>query len=253
MKFYLGGSIDTPRKLESLLRGFVARHCSTKEANLGWEWQELQTQFARNLRRYRTRAPLSVDQEWLAYFEESIEAKDEEIIAKEEVIQNLRQKIAILEASLSEVNFGESIFPVAASAQIGTELYEGEFSDRVKLFLDRATALESLDVGPRTLGVARKFAAILGFSRRAVAVNVELKAAGRDYRTSSDQLRSILERFGYEFTEEGKHIKGLPPSEGIGLGQIELPKTPSDHRSGKNSVRDIVKALDFKDLRSDND
>ncbi|PQV59022.1 hypothetical protein LX70_00842 [Defluviimonas denitrificans] len=243
-KFYLGGAFSTVRKLEGALRSYVARESSTREAVLGWDWQELQAEFARSLRQKSISSTSHGNSDSL--LKDSLEAQ---IAAKDEIIQNLRQKIDMISNSASDVGYSDGIFSPALVRQIGKELYENEFSDRLRRFAIAALEQRPLEAGDRTRQVVERLMQVTEDSRRAISLHHELKSAGKDFKSSTNNLRPILQRLGFEISEDGAHVKAVPSGDLFGVAQITLAKTPSDFRSGKNAVRDIVAALDLRELK----
>jgi len=168
--------------------------------------------------------------------------------AKDEVIQNLRQKIDILGNAPSEDGYSDGLLSPSLTSRIGPELYVNEFSDRLIAFLDAVVNNRVGDISPRAMEMVLRLLKLVEKSGRSVALHSELKHAGRDVSESTDRIISILSRFGYEFDARSGHIKGLPPKMLFATGQIELPKTPSDHRAGKNAVRDVIKCLELREV-----
>ena len=68
-----------------------------------------------------------------------------------------------------------------------------------------------------------------------------IKSMLNTYKGLDKTLRQKLQDFGFQITEDGKHYKLT--YYGDNRYVITLSKTPSDHRSGKNTVSEIIKKI----------
>ena len=98
--------------------------------------------------------------------------------------------------SASDVGYSDGIFSPALVRQIGKELYENEFSDRLRRFAIAALEQRPLEAGDRTRQVVERLMQVTEDSRRAISLHHELKSAGKDFKSSTNNLRPILQRLG---------------------------------------------------------
>ena len=64
----------------------------------------------------------------------------------------------------------------------------------------------------------------------------------KDYTRLTSQMRNELYRMGFDISDEGKHYKLCLAHEKGGPSVI-ISKTPSDHRTGRNTASDIINAF----------
>ncbi|MBN2906880.1 MAG: hypothetical protein JXJ18_09255 [Rhodobacteraceae bacterium] len=237
-RFFLTPSLHDPRQLTAEIVSFVSAFSANRAPVLSLEWQEVQELFLRAIREGK-------DEQTLELVEELFK---DELAAKDETIANLRQQLEDAQSvAISSLSAGDGLLPADFVARLGQELYPGEFSDRLRLALSRFKDLMGLD--DRTAALISRIYEESESSGRIAGLVSELKAAGRDAKKSSQNVTSILKRLGYDVSSDGKHIKATPAEHMFGIGIVTLPKTPSDHRAGKNMVRDISSALNLNDLK----
>lgn len=70
----------------------------------------------------------------------------------------------------------------------------------------------------------------------------KIKKLFNDYTRMSGPIRSELESTGFLLLDDGPHYKLVLASDLNGLS-VAIPKTPSDHRSGKNTAAEIIRAF----------
>ncbi len=213
-------------------------------AQRGWEWQTLQEAQSRKLRE-RALSQTSED------LEEYISAFDAELQAKQERIENLESLLEIARAEKSEgVSDSTDILPSGLSDVIGPQLYEGEFSDRLRLFAKLYVENKLDQIDDRTKLFITRLLQHTETSGRAVSLVAQIKSAGRDGKQMPKLLGSLLTSLNFEKSQDGKHLKFNPPKELFGLKMEVLPSTPSDsQRGGKNRSAEVIKNFGLSELK----
>lgn len=217
---------------------------SSQAAQKAWEWQDLQEAQSRRLREAVTNANSEGLEEYMAAF-------DTELAAKEEKIQNLEARLLIETARAnSETQNTDDLFPTDLKTQIGPELYDGEFTDRLRSFLSNSLDAPSVPRNARTDEFVRRLLKKLEFSGRSQSLISQIKSACRDGNQMPKQLGSILSGFGFAKSNEGPHLKFQPPKELFGLQTEVLPSTPSDsQRAGKNRGAEVIRSFGLNELK----
>lgn len=169
-----------------------------------------------------------------------ISAFDEEIKAKELVIQEREQEIDRLRADLRRLR------SLDQSSTIGlvkhgdeADLFDGEVRDVVLAALKEA--VDRVAQGSRREHVLRD---LLNANRpcgQAEKMREELKALLRDYRSMDGRTQTALTRLGFDLSDDGKHWKAV--FLGDARYTFTFPKTGSDFRGGLNMVSDISNKL----------
>ncbi len=228
---------DCTTRVSEFMSGFAVSQ--------GWEWQHLQEAQTRSLRE-KLLSPNDQSKE----LEEYIELFDAEVDAKDEQIQNLKNQLEIARSQAQTTPIDtDQLIPSRLSQTIGTELYEGEFSDRLRRFLSFAIAKNCEGLDRRTEEFIGKFLQKTSYSGRVITLIQQIKTASRDGKQVPKQLGGLLQGFGFSKSQDGKHLKFSPPSELFGIGQEMLPSTPSDsQRGGKNRGAEIIRAWGLSDL-----
>lgn len=235
-KFYLGGAYDTPRKLSEAIKSFLVWSISNRRSENRVDFATLQSIHARYL---RAKLSSSLD----APVDEYIEAFDKELREKDEEISSLKSEISSLNRMIVEGSSRGDFVSDELSATV-KELYRGESSDRVRRAL--TDYLSGNAPSPRSRAVLDelvKGSTNVAGSKRLVE---RLKNARGDYQRLLSEVRTILSEVGFKESEEGKHIKFLPPSNAVGFNPIVASKTPSDHRTAKNFCAKVIEILDLQ-------
>lgn len=219
-------------------------YVSSRAALKGWEWQDLQVAQSRRLREIAT-TQRSDDLE--AY----IDTFDNELKAKQERIEKLEAQLEIAEANRStETLITEDLFPFELKKRIGPELYDGEFTDRLRSFIESALKEPTTPRNRRTDEFISRLIENLHFSGRSQVLISQIKRACRDGNQMPRQLGQILSGFGYTKSSDGPHTKFEPPAELFGLQTEILPSTPSDsQRGGKNRSAEVIRSFGLNDLK----
>lgn len=207
---------------------------SKRAATKGFEWQGLQEAQGKHLR-----AQLSLNSS--DEIEKYVSQFDSEILAKDEQIKNLTQLLELSKNSKDVVTPStHGLLPEWMTEKIGPQLYEGEFSDRLRHVIELSSSIGELD--PRTQTLVKLFLDHYSYSGRSIALVNQIKSAGKDGSEMLHNLGSILTSFGYDRTTDGKHVKFEPPKGLFGLPPEVLPSTPSDsQRGGKNKASEIIR------------
>lgn len=205
--------------LKRLLVGYYANN----ESKRGAEWTDLLEAQLTLIRKRSSRDEST-----------SLENKlNDEISLNEQIIKEKQRKIDDLQdriETLSRAQLG------SISIKSEHELFEGEFLDRIVVFLQRH--LGELDKDRRLRTAIECFIAASPPSRRKKDFIRKLKSC-RD----SNSLVQFLQDIGFAHSQDGKHHKLAPKPEQTGFGQVTIAKTPSDHRAIDNTISDIKRAL----------
>jgi hypothetical protein len=243
-KYYLGGHFPTERLLlEAVERGVISLS-SRRSVHGAWDWLALQEQHARNLREKLKASNDTTIDEYVKVFDEDLEEKDRLIAELQIEVERLSQS----HAEKSEI--GDSVLSSGLINDLGVEIYEGEFSDRLRSAIKLLSeGNEVKNFNSRTQGVIKKFLEITQFTGRSVELIRRIKAASNDTTTMPKKLGRLLVDLGYEKTSDNKHLKYTPSKQLFGLGPEILPSSPSDVRAGKNRASDFIKNLGLNDLK----
>lgn len=227
-----------------LCQDVSVRFLSALAPKSGWEWHDLQEAQARHLRKRAMEGSSQVLEEYEELVQEEISAKDEQIARlKERLETEIARNASPLLDSLD-------LLPKELCDQIGSEIYEGEFSDRLRFFVDTASKQTSLPVDPRTKEFAKRFVEKTSSSGKANQLTSQIKAASKDGNQMPKQLGQLLVGLGYTKSQDGKHLKFTPKQDLFGLPTETLPSTPSDsQRGGKNRGNEVANSLSLKSLK----
>ncbi len=206
----------------------------------GWSWTRLQEAYTRALRK-RERSRVS-HEEYEQLWQEELEAKDARIRELEQALANAS------DTTISPAS-SEGILDDNFVSALGPEIYEGEFSDRVRTALEQvAKTGKNQGWDTRSLWLFEQILSISEPSGRARALLSEIRRATRDNKRSARELPRLLEKYGYQPPTESKHGRQHPKAGYQGLGILTIAKTPSDHRAADNLVRQVKDALGLKRL-----
>ncbi len=212
----------------------------------GWDWPRLLEAHARLISR-REREKLGMD-EIEELLKDEIEAKDERIRALEAEIEDLREVLARQTRDMALA--GDGILNPAFEEKLGPQVYEGEFSDRL-----RAVVRECVERGQdrgwdaRSIAVFERILKSSEATGRAKALAAELDRATRDKNKLHKEVPKLLQRHGYERKSDNKHIKMVPGHDFPGLQMVMVAKTPSENRGLKYLASQIEKAMGLARLK----
>ncbi len=119
------------------------------------------------------------------------------------------------------------------------ELYQGEIKDIILAALEEA--LKGTKDKSRRADVIRDVIAANDYGNLGEQRQQRIKGLLKAYDGMSKILRQELNELGFEITEEGKHYKIT--YYGDRRYWTTLPKTPSDHRDGKNAALTICRDM----------
>lgn len=208
----------------------------------GWDWSELQE---RSLKSRRTSGS------------QALEFKELEDIYLEE-IETLKQQLGDeRQAHIDYLSHVEANRPNAQEdpyqnlrTAVKTELYPGETLDRIRIAANIALQnVERHGIDDRTVAILKAVVS-LGFSERGDAFIEQLKDCTSANEKLIASLIPFLEKHGFTQRSENKHIRVSAREELTGVGSITIAKTPSDHRTSKNTRSQIIgilglNAIDF--------
>lgn len=245
--YFLGGALPSKGALARAILDTVETFVSNRSLLGGYGWLELQER-QNDLLRQKLRSTTGNSEnieEWIASFQVEIDGYKRRISELESEIQKRDSSDAISHHRT------DGILSNSIAEKLGRELYPGEFSDRLRLFILEGTKNKNEtphDV--RTLNVASEILNLSQFSGRAASIISELKSAATSGKKFGIKMREILCRYGYTATEDGPHIKMSPPDDRISGPVITLPKTPSDNvHGGQNQASDVSNALGLKKMQ----
>ena len=243
-RFQDSASNSPIRRFVTGIEAFVVDLVSKRGAQKGWEWQALQEQQARLLRQKLVEQNSDELSEYIDQFDAELKAKDEEI-------SNLNERLALIEAKeCSSAYLSSGLLPDDFIRQLGKELFEGEFSDRLRSFLKEMYELQIDGVDTRTNELVSRILEKSEFSGNAAGLINQIKGAGRDGNQMPQQIGAILSGLGYIRSDAGKHTKYTPSTDLFGLSVQTVPKTPGDaSRAGKNKASDIIKDMKLNQLK----
>jgi len=230
-RFYLGLRYPDVDSILSAVRESATAFRSQMPAE-GWDWTELQEQALRQ-QRIRDRNRLTFEEEKGLYQEE---------------IDNLQDRIRQLEVQISsntEVSDGgsEEILTKILERELGSEIYLGEFFDRIKLSAKECVArAEQIGLDQRSRVILTAIGD-LPTSPGLIELLDEITRATKDAKKLSKELVALLSRHGYHKKSDNKHIRMESLQNMKGLDSITIPKTPSDKRGIVNLRKQIERTL----------
>ncbi len=239
-RLFVGWEFSDERMLIHNLR-LISINIRSRMASLGWDWIDLQEACLRS-QRLRERNKLTD-----AEFEEMYL---EEICEKNERIDELNKRISEMMIASAQTSVScDQLMDQKLVRKVGPEIYDGEFSDRIRLAVETCLSHRELDgLDKRSIAVFRRVIEAYPFSRQLDELKSDLKRACKDPKRMAGEITALLRRHGYAEKSDNKHIR-LQANDGyMGLDSITLPKTPSDYHSSKNQCKDIEKTLGITKL-----
>jgi len=233
-RYLLGWNLETPRALAQQVQK-VALQWRTHMPAQGWEWDQLQEHALRQqrhtIRNTRDNAAM-------------VELYEDEIKNLEEKVDRLKEELVESQNCIPTNEFESGQGLDALADLLGPELYEGEIVDRLRgaavLALRRAEA-ESMD--GRTQMMLRRLIEHRPYSPGLQELKQDIKRSTKDLGRIVDEVPALLNRHGYQHKSDKTHIR-LEAKDGYyGLASLTVVKTPSDHRAGKNTAKQIRQAM----------
>ena len=218
------------RKVERTIRSFAVHRRLIDECTLDY------------IREKWFQRKLSVAKEdGSSSIEDYVQLFDSELDEKNQKIESLQQEVARLQAAVA-ASEGLGSAPGASVLLSGQEdeLYQGEFRD---LVVDALTRFKNqcCEGGSRPDHILQSLLSSNEKVGHGAELMSGLKSLLSNYDGFNSKVKSELESYGFVVQEDGRHIKAL--WHGDGRYTTTLAKTPSDHRSGKNSFASIRKLI----------
>lgn len=230
-RLYLGYEVPS---LDALM-GETLVACRTTRSQMsasGWDWVDLQERAIQAYRK-RERGRLSAAELEALY--------NEEIEAWRVKNDQLKEQLDDVSRQLDELR-GRDFLVMALSSVLGSELYQGEFSDRIRTA--SAIALAQADregIDARTREILKRLTSV-PMSHGLDEFREDLRRAAR----SNNPFRAVarlLSRHGYvENTNQG-HDKLQPLPEFRELEDLTFGTTPGDHRAWENARKNIERVM----------
>lgn len=232
-KYYIGGTFRDPMEIERAIVSDIERALANRRTFPEGTWQFLKEKLsARELKRLKESGSAKVE-DYIAAFDVEIEAKKRQIEAAEEEIRQLKielqKKVSGSAGKAGFINPGNEM-----------EFFHGEKKSTVLNVLRNWRSGAITD--SRRFHIVNDII-IANESDNDVGSEMmnSLKNLLKDYRNMSSHIRSSLLDMGFSVSDEGKHYKLVFRDDG--RYTFSLPKTASDHRSGKNFASDVNKSL----------
>lgn len=116
------------------------------------------------------------------------------------------------------------------------DAYQGEIKDIILTILEEAIA--NLYPNSRRMHIVQDVIQSNDFKHQTDKNAEEAKRLLKSYSGMPAKLRQDIERLGFEISDDGKHYKLR--YHGDGRYTVTIAKTPSDGRSGKNTLQDLI-------------
>lgn len=224
--------ISAVRKIATIVR--------SQTPALGWDWINLQEE-SLYIQRIKERQRLTAA--------EIEDLYQNEIIAKNERIQELETQLSQRPIDVSLESNEEYLLSQNLVRRIGPEIYDEEFSDRVRAAIRCClTHAEADGLDKRSIFVLQSIVENTSNSDDLIDLKSDIKRAATDMKRISSEMRDILVRHGYLEKADKKHIRLEAKPTFSGLEPITLSKTPSDYRGLKNTRSQVEKTLGITKL-----
>jgi hypothetical protein len=164
-------------------------------------------------------------QEYINAFDAECKNKDQQLLEAEKEIKNLKSEIFRISNQKQTMHNGELL-----NYNSDDELFPNEVYDFIASLLAREH--DSAMTGTRRKDVLKILCQANKPSGERDKICKQIKEALSSWDGLCSKNKQLLQNIGFELSEEGKHIKAL--YNGDTRYVLTLPKTPSDHRTGKN-------------------
>lgn len=241
-RLYLGAKFPSQKELLSAVEAKVIQLASSRSARIGWEWQDLLEETSRQLRARAAQGKGGGEAEEVA-LNEAISEKNDEISRLRKSVEELTERIAKIDDETGGSLLSSSVVPL-----IGRELYQGEFSDRIRSILVDVLRNDNHELDARTLNTLKLLLIARKFTGGARLLEQRFKSAGRNSGKADSLFEQILRELGYSVRKDGGHPVCTPPDDLFGLKSETLSTSPSDHRAGKNKAAQIINGMSLKKL-----
>ncbi|WP_083100745.1 hypothetical protein, partial [Pseudophaeobacter leonis] len=251
-KFYIRNELDRGTRIFDAITSAASRYLSSLKGHGALDWNELQELQGRILREKLAKEIRSGNGSDNQALDEYMHTFDADIAAKDAQIVELKRALKASEEAVDALNIHDmGLLNSAISDTVSTELYHGEVSDRVRKLVTNAVAGSTIDLSPRDSFLLKSLLSCSAYTGKSLGLVEQIKSAGRDHTTMAKRLGGLLSDFGFTSSQDGKHLKYIPPKRLGGLKTEILPKTPSDHRAGRNKAADIIDSFSIRDLHKD--
>lgn len=231
--YYLEKFSGDTRELQRSLWDDVRRALANRRLSTGCTWAHLQEQLSRlRIARLKHEGSASID-DYVQAFDAELHAKDQRLTEADAEISRLNAEIRRLSASAGSSSAG--------LLSLGKEhdLYPQEVRDLVISVL--RDSLRNLREGSRRQHLVKDLLEANAATGAVSKMDTAIKSIMRTYQSMDAKSRSELSALGFDISEDGKHYKIT--FRGDPRYMFTLPKTSSDHRSGKNLSSDITGTL----------
>lgn len=231
--FFLGDEHETPGDIARAVFAELRAALVNRRPLHRCTWAAVQEAASRSAFEFlRSSGSQEVDR-YIEQFDREVAAKQEKIDDAEREIQRLRNDLAIFEARQAAVG--------TLSLNTGAEqdLYPNEILSFLREALQDAIGRVPSD--SRRQHVLQALLAAMPEVAEPEARRERLKGILRDFRGLDRESRKELQSFGFEISEDGKHVKVR--FQGDDRYTFTLPKSGSDHRGGLNAASDIGRLL----------
>ncbi|UEM24942.1 hypothetical protein JL100_033150 (plasmid) [Skermanella mucosa] len=206
----------------------------------GWDWTELQEQ-ALQKQRIRDRSRLNNDEIEKLYLEEIANLRDR--------IKQLEEEVAVRSQNEVSSRDEEGILSDQFIERIGSEIYPGEFSDRIRLAAKLACqTAEQTGLDRRSKVILTSIIKNLPVSHGLIELIEDLERATKNPKRLRGELSVLLSHHGYMKKANNKHYRMEANIGYDGLDSITLPNTPSEIRGLSNLRKQIERTLGISKL-----
>lgn len=234
------GGFLSRKYVVKIIVDFMYSLVSTRKPRIGWSFQNVIEEIARQSQEKYRKETIDID--------EMFKLTQDALIAKDRIIDTLQSQIQDLQDALSLRHVGGDHLD-AHLCEIGSELYDGEFVDRLRYLLSNAIE-KADDLDRRSVEFVRRFKQIVPASTHGSSLIQKIKAAGRSGGDAEGALIAILRELGFEEGREANH-RVLFPGDLFGLEQQTFSKTPSDYKAGSNAAQRIIRDLRLRELKGE--
>jgi hypothetical protein len=230
---FMPGQFNSTKELERTIVEVVRKALTYIRPEPAGTWSHLREVISRSrIEALKAAGSTAVD-EYIEEFGVELQAKDERIQSAEREIGRLSAEIRRLEALRGHGDDGT----LASGHE--QEYYPGELRDAL---------VHALSIGRQSLAPSSRWHHLVNDilevnppSESKEVITGAIKDSLSKMTKFGPAERKILEDAGFTVTDAGKHAKAIFYDDDRYV--FSIPKTPGDHRSGKNLVSDITKTI----------
>lgn len=231
--YFVSAELSTPDAVHSEIAKDIRVALSHRRQMTDCSWLHLRETISKN--RYE-----KLKSEGSTELNQYIEAFDAEIKAKGKRIEEAESEISRLNAEVKRL---EAMNQTRSSGLLErgkeSDFYENEIKDFVLEAIE--LALRNVVTPSRREHVLADLLKANAKTGKAEQFRTEIKNIFKSSGSLDAKTRSVLERLGFDISEDGKHHKAV--FHGDGRYTFSISKSASDHRSGKNMASDINRTL----------